>query len=248
MDSYVEVTVLLGSLLMFSSQLWAAWLCHRRVSLKRLMLYCWIAPLGAALGWFNGGTLMAAGLELITAAAVFSFCLPAMIFAWGIRFLISFGLMKLMHGSLVRFQLFLPASSSGWLIAAAVLLMLDWLIQRRLGESLSRTAFLYPVILDPAGQKIAVTGYLDSGNSAVIAGRPLIFADPEIRVQLKETGRCLTPLEIETVQGPECVEAMAVRIQLQGHAACDVWLAFSETLTGSGYETLLNIGLFTIKE
>lgn len=248
MDSYVEVTVLLGSLLMFSSQLWAAWLCQRRISLKRLLYWCWIAPLGAALGWFNGGTLIAAGLELITAAAVFSFCLPAMIFAWGIRFLISFGLMKLMHGSLVRFQLFLPAGNTGWLIAAGVLLILDWLIQRRLGQSLARTAYLYPVILDPSGQKIAMTGYLDSGNSAVIAGRPLIFAVPEIRRLLGENGRNLMPLEIETVRGPECIEALTAEIQLQGHAKCDVWLAFSETLTGSGYDALLNIGLFTVKE
>ena len=72
MNSYVEVTIIFGSVLNASSQLLAAWLCRRSVSLKRLLALCWITPALGALMWFEGGVWLTGIAELICAAGVFS--------------------------------------------------------------------------------------------------------------------------------------------------------------------------------
>ena len=126
MNSYVEVTVILGTILNGSVWLTSAWLCRRPVRLRRIL-----------------------------------------------RFLLEFGLMKLWRGSLVHFQLFLPASCWQWTIAAGVLLMWDFILQRKLGQGLAETAFLYPVTLQAGDCELALSGYLDSlyqQNPAAVGG------------------------------------------------------------------------------
>ncbi len=169
--------------------------------------------------------------------------MQAAAFAWGLRFLAEFGLMKLWQGSIVRFQLFLPASCWQWVIAAGGLLLWDFFLQRKMGRGLAETAFLYPVTLQAGDQQLALSGYLDSGNSAVIEGRPLVFCTPDIQRQL--TSQTARALAVETIAGAGDVAAIAASLQIQGGTVQPVWLAFSETLEGCGYDALLNVTLFT---
>ena len=243
MNSYVEVTVILGTILNGSVWLTSAWLCRRPVRLRRILMLCPLAPLAACLCWFDGAVWVCALIELISALTVFSFGLQAAAFAWGLRFLLEFGLMKLWQGSLVHFQLFLPASCWQWTIAAGILLMWDFILQRKLGQGLAETAFLYPVTLQAGDCELALSGYLDSGNSAVIEGRPLIFCTREIKGRLNWDP--VQPLPVETVAGVRDVSAISASLQIQGGCVQPVWLAFSEALDGCGYDTLLNVTLFT---
>ena len=246
MNSYVEVTIIFGSVLNASSQLLAAWLCRRSVSLKRLLALCWITPALGALMWFEGGVWLTGIAELICAAGVFSFCFPALLFGWGIRFLLSYGLMKLFHGSLLRFQLFLPASCGGWVIVAAGLIGIDVLIQKRLGQGLADTEYLYPVILMLPQGRQRLCGYLDSGNSAVFEGLPLVFVRPSLCRQLQNhPGHWLS---IQTVQGCQHLAAWRMRLIIPGQFEREVWLAGSEALEDCGYDVLLNRMLFTVKK
>ena len=99
--------------------------------------------------------------------------------------------MKLFHGSLLRFQLFLPASCGGWVIVAAGLIGIDVLIQKRLGQGLADTEYLYPVTLMLPQGRQRLCGYLDSGNSAVFEGLPLVFVRPSLCRQLQNHPRPL---------------------------------------------------------
>ena len=54
MNSYVEVTVILGTILNGSVWLTSAWLCRRPVRLRRILILCPLAPLAACLCWFDG--------------------------------------------------------------------------------------------------------------------------------------------------------------------------------------------------
>ena len=80
-------------------------------------MLCPLAPLAACLCWFDDAIWVCALIELISVLTVFSFGLQAAAFAWGLRFLLEFGLMKLWRGSLVHFQLFLPASCWQWTLS-----------------------------------------------------------------------------------------------------------------------------------
>ena len=91
--------------------------------------------------------------------------------------------------------------------------------------------------------ELALSGYLDSGNSAVIEGRPLIFCTREIKGRLNWAP--VQPLPVETVAGVRDVAAISASLQIQGGCVQPVWLAFSEALDGCGYDTLLNVTLFT---
>ena len=53
------------------------------------------------------------------------------------------------------------------------------------------------------------------------------------------------PLPVETVAGVRDVAAISASLQIQGGCVQPVWLAFSEALDGCGYDTLLNVTLFT---
>ncbi|MFR0979154.1 MAG: hypothetical protein ACLSFJ_06840, partial [Holdemania filiformis] len=112
-----------------------------------------------------------------------------------------------------------------------------------LGQGLAETAFLYPVTLQAGDCELALSGYLDSGNSAVIEGRPLIFCTREIKGRLNWAP--VQPLPVETVAGVRDVAAISASLQIQGGCVQPVWLAFSEALDGCGYDTLLNVTLFT---
>ena len=102
---------------------------------------------------------------------------------------------------------------------------------------------MYPVTLQAGACELALSGYLDSGNSAVIEGRPLIFCTREVKGQLNwDPAR---PLPVETVAGVRDVAAISASLQIQGGCAQPVWLASSEALDGCGYDTLLNVTLFT---
>ncbi len=70
MNSYVEVTAILGTILNGSAWLMSAWLCHRQVPLKKLMLLCPLAPLTACLCWFDGAVWVCAAMELVSVLAV----------------------------------------------------------------------------------------------------------------------------------------------------------------------------------
>jgi len=242
-NSYVEVTVILGTILNGSVWLSSAWLCRRPVRLKKLLILSPLAPLMACICWFEGAIWICAIIELISVLAVFSFGLQASVFALGMRFLLEFGLMKLWQGSLVHFQLFLPTSCWQWLVAAGILLLWDFVIQRKIGHGLSETAFLYPVTLRAGDCELALSGYLDSGNSAVIEGRPLIFCTHEVQCQL--TTKPVRVLPIQTITGVRDVVAIPASLQIQGGCSQPVWLAFSETLNDCGYDALLNVTLFT---
>ena len=89
MNSYVEVTVILGTILNGSVWLTSAWLCRRPVRLRRILILCPLAPLAACLCWFDGAVWLCALSELISVLIVFSFGMQAAAFAWGMRFLIE---------------------------------------------------------------------------------------------------------------------------------------------------------------
>ena len=234
MDSYVEAAFILNGMINYAAVQIGCALTSVILSKKEKLCYVLIITSCGSFMFMQGSLMIMFLLETAFFLKLFYKTSQMYLVSIGFRFLMILSLIKWMDGS-VHNLLFFPAVHVNLLPVFLLYGLFLLALSRKWQVYFSMHHYMHEVYLDD----MKVMGYLDSGNSAMAQGLPIIVASKDVYEMLKEEeSSCV---EVHTLTNKGSFAGKKAMLRYKSGKSIQVIVIMSEEKLLLGADCLLNM-------